>query len=140
MKLEMAIADPRKWKGDRRKAVDVGNEISGGEEREQESQCKRIFPRSSCVPYHTSILNGRWWLGRRAGCKLPFVYLEWLVGGRGAEHIGDRVGGEMVVGDRGAEMETGYRESSSVGIQNGSDQLQKEVAILSRTLSAKECF
>ena len=61
-------------------------------------------------------------------------------GGRGAEDIAGRVGGKMVVGDRGAEMEAGYRKSSSGGNQNRSDQYQKEVVILNRTLSAKKCF
>jgi len=64
---------------DRREAVDVGNEISGGKEREPEFPFNIISSQPSCVPHHTSILNGRWWLGRRPGCKLPFVYLEWLV-------------------------------------------------------------
>ena len=61
-------------------------------------------------------------------------------GGRGAEDTVDRVGGKMVVGDRGVEREAGYQKSSSRGTQNQSNQLQKEVAILNRTLSAKQCF
>ena len=61
-------------------------------------------------------------------------------GGRGAEDKEGRVGGKVVVGDRGAEMEAGYRKSSSGGNQNGSDQCRKEVVILNRALSAKKCF
>ena len=61
-------------------------------------------------------------------------------GGRGAGDIAGRVGSKMVVVEPCGEREAGYRKSSSRGIQIESNQCQKEVAILNRTLSAKKCF
>ena len=49
-----------------------------------------------------------------------------------------RVGCKVVVGEPGCEREAGYQKSSSRGTQNQSNQLQNEVAILNRTLSAEK--